>query len=46
MVANPDDLVRGQSSDSDLRTATSDRAISTYRNKTPTGSGDLKNLGR
>ncbi|HKY81592.1 MAG TPA: CpaD family pilus assembly protein [Sphingobium sp.] len=46
MVANPDDLVRGQSSDSDLRTATSNRAISTYRDKTPTGSGDLKNLGR
>ena len=46
MVANPDDLVRGQSSDSDLRTATSNRAISTYRDKTPTGSGDLKTLGR
>lgn len=46
MVANPDDLVRGQRSDSDLRTATSNRAISTYREKTPTGSGDLKTLGR
>lgn len=46
MVANADDLVRGQSTDSDLRTATSNRAISTYRDKTPTGSGDLKNLGR
>ncbi|WP_449471299.1 CpaD family pilus assembly protein [Sphingobium chungangianum] len=46
MVANPEDLVRGQSSESDLRTATSNRAISTYREKTPTGSGDLKNLGR
>ncbi|HJT41255.1 MAG TPA: CpaD family pilus assembly protein [Sphingobium sp.] len=46
MVANPDDLVRGQSSDSDLRTATSNRAISTYRDKAPTGSGDLKTLGR
>ena len=46
MVANPEDLVRGQSSDSDLRTATSNRAISTYRDKTPTGSGDLKTLGR
>lgn len=44
MIANPDDLVRGQSSDSDLRTATSNRAISTYREKTPTGSGDLKTL--
>jgi pilus assembly protein CpaD len=44
MVANPDDLVRGQSSASDLRTATSNRAISTYREKVPTGSGDLKSL--
>lgn len=45
MVANPEDLVRGQSGSSDLRTATSDRAIKTYREKEPTGSGDLKNLG-
>ncbi|SCW40590.1 pilus assembly protein CpaD [Sphingobium faniae] len=44
MVANPDDLVRGQASDSDLRTATSNRAISTYRDKAPTGSGDLKQM--
>jgi pilus assembly protein CpaD len=36
--------VRGQSSDSDLRTATSNRAISTYREKAPTGAGDLKQL--
>jgi pilus assembly protein CpaD len=44
MIANPEDLVRGQSTDSDLRTATSNRAISTYREKVPTGSGDLKTL--
>lgn len=44
MVANPEDLVRGQSTDSDLRTATSNRAISTYREKQPTGSGDLKQI--
>ena len=44
MVANPDDFVRGESSESDLRTATSNRAISTYREKIPTGSGDLKSL--
>jgi pilus assembly protein CpaD len=44
MVANPNDLVRGQTNESDLRTATSNRAISTYREKTPTGSGDLKSL--
>lgn len=42
MIADPEDLVRGQSTDSDLRTATSNRAISTYRDKAPTGSGDLK----
>ncbi|MDI1297536.1 MAG: CpaD family pilus assembly protein [bacterium] len=44
MVANPEDLVRGQTSDSELRTATSNRAISTYRDKAPTGAGDLKQL--
>ncbi|MDX3899572.1 MAG: CpaD family pilus assembly lipoprotein [Sphingobium sp.] len=44
MVANPEDLVRGQASESGLRTATSNRAISTYRDKQPTGSGDLKTL--
>jgi len=42
MIANPEDLVRGQASESDLRTATSNRAISTYREKAPTGSGGLK----
>ncbi len=44
MVANPDDLVRGQSSDSDLRTATSTRAIQTYRDKAPTGAGGLQTI--
>lgn len=44
MVANPEDLVRGQSGDSDLRTATSNRAITIYREKAPTGAGDLKQL--
>ncbi|MDO7834619.1 CpaD family pilus assembly lipoprotein [Sphingobium sp. HBC34] len=44
MVANPEDLVRGQGTDSGLRTATSNRAISTYRDKAPTGAGDLKQL--
>ncbi|HUD93704.1 CpaD family pilus assembly protein [Sphingobium sp.] len=44
MIANPEDLVRGQSTDSDLRTATSNRAISTYRDKAPTGAGDLKQI--
>ena len=44
MVANPEDLVRGQGTDSNLRTATSNRAISTYRDKPPTGAGDLKQM--
>jgi pilus assembly protein CpaD len=44
MVANPEDLVRGQGTESGLRTATSNRAISTYMDKKPTGSGDLKTL--
>jgi pilus assembly protein CpaD len=44
MVANPADLVRGQTSDSDLRTATSNRAIATYRDKALTGAGELKNI--
>ncbi len=41
MVANPDDLVRGQATNSDLRTATSNRAIQVYRDKVPTGSASL-----
>lgn len=44
MVANPDDLVRGESSNSALRTDTSNRAIETYRKQTPTGAGGLKTL--
>jgi pilus assembly protein CpaD len=44
MVANPEDLVRGQATDSDMRTVTSNRAISTYRDKAPTGAGDLKQM--
>lgn len=44
MVANPEDLVRGQTTESGLRTATSNRAITTYRDKPPTGSGDLKTM--
>ncbi|MCP1470598.1 pilus assembly protein CpaD [Sphingobium sp. OAS761] len=44
MIANPEDLVRGQVSDSELRVATSNRAISTYREKTPSGSGELKQV--
>ncbi len=45
MVANPEDLVRGQTSNSDLRTATSNRAIQSYQTKVPTGAGGLVDLG-
>ncbi|WP_070155272.1 CpaD family pilus assembly protein [Sphingobium phenoxybenzoativorans] len=41
MVANPNDLVLGQGGSSDLRTATSNKAIQVYREKIPTGSGGL-----
>jgi len=41
MVANPNDLVLGQGNASDLRTATSNKAIQVYRDKTPTGSAGL-----
>lgn len=44
MVANPEDLVRGQTSDTPLRTATSNRAISVYRAKEPTGAGGLQQI--
>jgi pilus assembly protein CpaD len=42
MVANPDDLVRGQTAESDLRTATANKGIAAWRDKTATGAGDLK----
>ena len=44
MIANPEDLVRGQTSNSDLATQTSTKAIQTLQQKTPTGAGDLKNI--
>lgn len=44
MVANPNDLVRGQGADSALRTATSDKAIKTYREQPATGAGGLQSL--
>lgn len=45
MVANPEDLVRGQTTNSDLLTATSNRAIKSYQAKAPTGDGGLVSLG-
>jgi pilus assembly protein CpaD len=42
MVANPDDLVNGKGSRSDLRALVNSRAIGTWLQKAPTGAGDLK----
>jgi pilus assembly protein CpaD len=42
MVADPNDLVLGQSSGIDRNGATGTRAIETYRKKAPTGAGALK----
>lgn len=45
MVADPQDLVRGRTTDTDLRTATGSRAIKVYQEKAPTGSGGLQSMG-
>ncbi|MBO9575938.1 MAG: pilus assembly protein CpaD [Sphingobium sp.] len=42
MVADPQDLVQGRNTDTDLRTATGSRAIRTYQDKAPTGAGGLQ----
>jgi pilus assembly protein CpaD len=42
MIADPRDLVQGRETDTDLRTATSNRAIKTYQDKPPTGTGSLQ----
>jgi pilus assembly protein CpaD len=42
MIADPNDLVEGRSTQSDLRTALSNRAIKTYQEQAPTGAGGLK----
>lgn len=42
MVADPQDLVRGRDTDTDLRTATGSRAIRTYQDQVPTGAGGLR----
>lgn len=44
MIANPEDLVRGASTDSDLRTARSNRAIQSWSTQTLTGAGGLKTI--
>jgi pilus assembly protein CpaD len=42
MVADPQDLVQGRNTNTDLRTATGSRAIKTYQEKAPTGAGSLQ----
>lgn len=42
MVADPQDLVQGRTTTTDLRTATGSRAIKTYQEKAPTGAGGLQ----
>jgi pilus assembly protein CpaD len=39
MIANPEDLVQGRETRSDLRTATSNRAIKAYNSAAPSGAG-------
>jgi pilus assembly protein CpaD len=45
MVADPQDLVEGKKGDSETVIATSNKAISTYREMEPTGKGGLMNAG-
>lgn len=42
MVADPEDLVRGKSGDTDVDAAVSSKAIRAYREAEPTGKGGLK----
>lgn len=42
MVADPQDLVEGRTTRTDLRAATSSRAIQAYEKKAPSGAGDLQ----
>ncbi len=43
MVANPEDLLEGQTGNSETVVATGNRAIETYREATPTGAAGLQN---
>ncbi|WNO53331.1 CpaD family pilus assembly lipoprotein [Stakelama saccharophila] len=45
MVAQPQDLVRGQPGAGTTDPSTAIKAIDTFRNKEPTGKGDLKDAG-
>jgi pilus assembly protein CpaD len=44
MVANPEDLVHGQQGGSATVVMSSNKAIDTYREKAPTGAGELKEV--
>jgi pilus assembly protein CpaD len=41
MVANPEDLISGQAGTGETIVTTSTKAIKAYRDKEPTGTGDL-----
>ncbi len=45
MVADPQDLLEGKKGSSETVISTSNKAISTYRDKAPTGAGELKDAG-
>ncbi|HEY8603921.1 CpaD family pilus assembly protein [Tsuneonella suprasediminis] len=45
MVANPEDLISGQTGTGDTTIMSSNKAIDTYRKKAATGAGDLKSSG-
>lgn len=44
MVANPEDLIKGQQGTGETVVLTSTKAIKTYREKDPTGAGELKEM--
>lgn len=45
MIANPEDLIRGQEGTGETIVSTSNKAITSYRNQAPTGEGGLKEAG-
>lgn len=42
MIANPEDLIKGQAGTGETVVSTSNKAISSYRDQTPSGEGGLK----
>ncbi len=45
MIANPEDLIKGQEGTGETVVSTSNKAISSYRDQAPTGEGGLKEAG-